>query len=183
MCTPEPKVHNPDRGVYYARRDYAGLPRRFLILLIDAVVLTIILFTALVIPVVFGIRNELGVHLFSAAFLGLCFMYFVILGRSRIGTFGYLVGGVSIVNLKGSRPSILQMTGRILFASFGWPSVLLEVLWSGGELDRQALHDKLAGTYVVKKGAQPFGHGEERYALYDIGASTWLFREISRHVT
>src|SRR5262245_46433423 len=172
-----------NRGVYYARRDYAGLLRRFLILLIDAVVVGAIFLVALVSPVILGANEQLGVHLVVVAFVGVSFLYLVILGRTRVGTLGYLLTGVRIVDLRGNPPSVLQMTGRALFSIFGWPSIVLILLWSGGETDRQALHDKLAHTYVIKRGALPMGHGEERYMIYDINGSMWVFCEIRRHVT
>ncbi len=174
---------NRQVGVYYAPQDYAGLARRLIVIFLDALVLAVILAGVLAVSGVLGVQGPAGAHGAAAVFVASAFGYLVVLGNSHVGTLGYMATGVRVVDLMGGRPSLLQMTARVLFAGSAWLNVLLEVWWLGGDADRQALHDKLAGTYVVRKGAHPLGQGEQRYVLYDIGGWTWIFREVSRHVT
>jgi uncharacterized RDD family membrane protein YckC len=64
-------------------------------------------------------------------------------------TLGMMLMGLRVVSRGGGRVTlwraILRIIGFLLFASI----FLIGFLWVLGDDKRQALHDKLAGTYVV----------------------------------
>jgi uncharacterized RDD family membrane protein YckC len=124
-----------DRGVYFSKRDYASVWRRIAIETIDSAVV-----------------------LAATALSAIGFCYFVLLKWWR-RTLGYAVGGVRIVTLRGERPSLLTLTTRFLFATFGPANIILDLLWIGNDPHRQALRDKSAQTYVIRKDAKPAGRG------------------------
>lgn len=101
-------------------------------------------------------RIAIGTTVFAAlSAIGFC--YFVLLKWWR-RTLGY-AGGVRIVTLRGERPSLLTLTTRFLFATFGPANIILDLLWIGNDPHRQALRDKSAQTYVIRKDAKPAGRG------------------------
>jgi hypothetical protein len=75
------------------------------------------------------------------------------------------------------------MLFRTLFAVLGPLNALLDLIWLGGDNDRQALRDKLAGTYVIRRGAQPLGTGLQKHVMITFGYWSFLVREVSRKVT
>jgi len=104
----------------------------------------------------------------------------VLLKRSKFRTVGYVVAGAKIVNLKGERPSILSLFGRLLFAFVGPLNALIDLFWLTGDVDRQALRDKFASTYVVKRNAIPAGTGTIVFRTYMFWGMTFLFKEVKR---
>ena len=172
-----------EEGVYYALRDYAGLGRRLLVLVIDGSVLSLYLVGLLATYLASGTRSMTVFHAGAASFLIVTFLYLVIMQRSRVGTLGYALTGVRIVALDGTRPSIGRMVLRWVFLPIGPLNALLDVVWLGGDPNRQTLRDKFAGTYVIRKSAQVLGHGIQRYATYSLLGYMFTFREVSRGVT
>ena len=169
---------DPGYGVYFRRQDYAGFGRRLLIVVADGLVAAgfcIPLATALwaVIP-----SEEQAAAVTLPACAIVLFFYFVALKRSRIGTLGYRIGGVRIVGLDGQPPGWFALTVRLLFAALGPVGWLLDMLWLSGDPHRQALRDKLAQTYVVRRHAQPAGTGRVVYSYCDICFYNFLFREV-----
>jgi uncharacterized RDD family membrane protein YckC len=110
----------------------------------------------------------------SALWLG----YFVLLKWSRVGTLGYRVGSVRLINLRGDRPGLLAVALRACFMLLGPVNYLLDLVWLGGDDHRQALHDKFAQTYVVRSGASPVGDAPVRTIAYNFAAATLLFSEV-----
>ena len=168
---------NATTGVYFKREDYAGFWRRLLIDIIDVLVVAVIC-------LVLGIALEeaappgQNARMIFASWTAVVFCYFVILKRSAIGTVGYRVGGVRIVNLDGRPPNLLSLVVRLGFGFLGPLNLLLDLLWLSGDSHRQALRDKLANTYVVKREAQPAGSGRIVFRNYDILGFNFMFREI-----
>jgi uncharacterized RDD family membrane protein YckC len=118
---------------------------------------------------------------FYLALLGVVwFGYFVLLKGSPYRTLGYVVAGARIVNLKGERPGLGSLAFRLMFVIVGPMNALLDVLWLTGDVDRQALRDKFASTYVVRKDALPAGTGPVRFGTYTFWGMTFPFREVSR---
>ena len=165
-------------GVYFQRSDYAGFWRRLLIDSVDLIVIGFVCLTS--IAVVWMLFPSPGLILASwgAAF----FSYFVLLKRSSFGTVGYRVVGVRIVGQDGGKPGISSLTLRMLFGVLG-PLNWLDLVWLSGDTHRQALRDKLAGTYVVRKDARPAGTGKIVYRHYEILFYNFLFREVEVETT
>jgi len=164
-------------GVYFKREDYAGFWRRLLIDVIDV-------FVVAVVCLVLGVALEAAApsgrnaRIISLTWIAVVFCYFVILKRFPKGTVGYRIGGVRIVNLDGQTPSWLSLMVRLGFGFLGPLNVLIDLLWLSGDSHRQALRDKLANTYVVRREAQPAGSGRVVFRSYDILGFNLMFREI-----
>jgi uncharacterized RDD family membrane protein YckC len=169
-------------GVYYSLADYAGLGRRLLILTIDGVLLFLAFITLLALYG-FAMGPGSSIHLFMASYAVLCFMYLAVLARSRMGTIGYKLTGVRVVDLSGKRPSLACMTYRSLFAVLGPFNALLDLIWLSGDPYRQGLRDKLAGTYIIRRGAEPEGVGLQKHVMITLGWWSLLVREVTRKVT
>ena len=170
-------------GVYYSPDDYAGLGRRLLILLIDGAVLFLAI--AAMVGTYASVAPALGYpfQVYAGAVVLVIFGYLAILGRSRWGTVGYALTSVRVVNLRGEQPSVPCMLFRTLFAVLGPLDAVFNVIWLGGDPHRQSVHDKLAATYVVRRGVEPAGHGRQGYVTYTLFGYTFMVREVSRGVT
>jgi uncharacterized RDD family membrane protein YckC len=175
--TSEPKAAT---GVYFRREDYAGLWRRFLIDAVDFPIVLALSALVLVAPVATGHQPHQAPGLFLALLAAVWFGYFVLLKGSRYRTAGYVLGGARIVNLRGDRPSYGSLALRLVFLAVGPVNAVLDVFWLTGDLDRQALRDKFASTYVVLKDAVPAGTGPIRLRIYTFSGMTFLFREVQR---
>ena len=99
---------------------------------------------------------------------------------SSIGTLGFILTGVKVVNLKGERPSFVRMSFRLFLWVLGPFHPVIDLLWLTGDPDRQTLRDKLAGTYVVRKDAVPCGQGTVRLAHYFLFGLSILFPEVQK---
>ena len=161
-------------GVYFQAEDYAGLPRRLMIDMIDALIVSCLCGVAFLVFVL-GFASK---DLLFAAWASILFCYFVLLKRSKMRTIGYRIGGVRIVGLDGKTPSVWSLTLRLLFMALGPVNYLLDIAFLSADPHRQALRDKLAQTYVVKKRAEAMGSGQLIYRYYDIFGYNFLFREV-----
>jgi len=165
-------------GLYFKHEDYAGFWRRLVIDLIDVFVVACICLTlAITLGAAFPSSESIG-DATLATCTTIVLSYFVILKRSRMGTVGYRVGGVRIVGMNGQPPSWSSLILRLLFAALGPFNVLLDLGWLPGDYHRQALRDKFAHTYVVRRKAQPIGTGRVVYRNYEICGWNFMFREI-----
>ena len=168
-----------DEGVYFRPEDYVGLSWRLLIDVVDLIVVCGI-WALLTLPLLMVLPKDkvLWGHTLLLTLAGVSFSYLVVLKRSRFRTLGYVLAGARIVNLRGDPPSIASMTLRLFFTVLGPFNLLLDLLWIGSDSYRQALHDKFAHTYVVKKTAVPSGRGPIGYASYDIFGWHFIFQEV-----
>ena len=113
----------------------------------------------------------------SARFwLVLAVVYHMALRRTRGGTLGYRVAGIRLVNSENMSPSWRVLIkrfflGMLLAGPFG-ASYLLCLK----SPKRQALHDRLCNTWMVRSKATPAGPGTEVHRLQII--STWAIRYI-----
>ncbi len=160
-------------GVYFQRDDYASFWLRLLVDLIDAVIAVVLCSLAFLALWVFAPLN-----LILFAWAAIFFCYFVLLKRSRAGTLGYRMGGVRIVGIDGQRAGLIPLTVRMLFMVLGPINYLLDLAWMANDTHRQALRDKFADTYVVKKRAVPAGSGKVVHRQYEILFYNFLFREV-----
>lgn len=163
------------QGVYYRTEDYAGVGRRLLIDFIDFPVVLLLSFAALDAAA----RVESG-GLALLLLMAIWFGYFVLLKRSRFGTLGYRIMGARIVSLRGERPGIASLVARLIFVIGGPLNFVFDALWVPGDRNRQALRDKFAGTYVIRKQASPAGTGAIAHRVYMFSGMTFIFREVKR---
>ena len=167
---------NATNGQYFRREDYAGFWLRLLIDIIDSLV-AVAICSALAIALWAAFPLSAKVNgLILAACAVIAFCYFVLLKRSKILTIGYRIGGVRIVGLDGRPPSVVSLILRVLFAI--GPLNGLDLIWLSGDTHRQALRDKFAETYVIKRQAEPAGKGKLVYHYYEICGYSFLFREV-----
>jgi uncharacterized RDD family membrane protein YckC len=172
-----------EHGFYYAATDYIGVGRRFAIDLIDAFVAVLVSIVASV--VVFMILPSAIVPgMVFAAWVVVWISYFVALKRSlRFRTLGYVVTGAEIVSLHGKRPSAAALLLRLFFALFGPLNLLFDLFWIPSDSGRQALRDKFAHTYVIRRGAVPAGSGPIVYSHYTILGGSFIFPEVKQGST
>jgi uncharacterized RDD family membrane protein YckC len=166
-------------GVFYDVHDYAGILRRLAIVVVDFVILVL---AYLLMAVVAAFSDFVNQHML-VLYLALCYPYLAVLKTTRWGTVGYLVTGVRLVDLRGNRVRLWRATFRFLFLVFGPLNLLFDIIWLGGDPNRQSIRDKFAATYVIRKRAAPAGQGAIRYMTFFMGGSTLMFQEVERRVT
>jgi uncharacterized RDD family membrane protein YckC len=160
-------------GVYFRKQDYAGVWRRLLTDTVDSAT-AIGLCAVASIPVWNVGSKDVLFAIWAAVF----FSYFVLLKRSRFRTVGYRITGVRIVGFDGERPGLWPLTLRLIFMVLGPLNYFMDILWVSSDPHKQALRDKFAHTYVVRKDAAPAGTGKLIFRYYHIFGYNYLFREI-----
>lgn len=154
---------------YYNLKDYATFGTRLLVIIIDSVVL-FLCGVALWIPLatlfVSGVLETDPSGIFWLAYAALIWWYLGPLKRSDFGTLGFKLLGVKLVSAKGGRPSLGNMTVRMLMWTFGPFNFLLDLLWLGADTESQSLRDCYLGTYLVKRQATPVGRGPLHLTRY-----------------
>jgi uncharacterized RDD family membrane protein YckC len=165
-------------GVYYPKEAYAGFLLRLIIDLID-ISIVLVLCVGFTIGQLHLIPNsESLAYIILITWVLVWFAYFVLLKGSKFHTIGYMIGKIRIVNLQGNPPSLFSLTLRLLFAVLGPLNILIDLVWLLGDPHRQALRDKFAHTYVIKRNAQVVGRGNVVYRRYDIFGMNFLFPEV-----
>lgn len=166
-------------AVYYEIADHLGVWRR---LFIDVVDMWVVLFVWLVATM---IANALMSPSIEAATLTsftifwiACVLYYVVLKGSRFRTLGYFLAGAKIVDFRGERPGWLALLLRLTFILKGPANILFDLVWVSSDPGRQALRDKVAHTYVVRKDAVPAGRGRITYPVYNVFGWTLMFAEV-----
>jgi uncharacterized RDD family membrane protein YckC len=163
--------------VVYRIEDHIGTLRRLLIDFVDTSVAGIVslVLSWIVITVTTPIAGSLAM---LAIWTTVWTLYFVVLKGSRYRTLGYVAAGARIVNLDGERPRYLPLLGRLAFALLGPFNFVVDLLWISSDPRRQALRDKVAHTYVIRKNAEPVGRGRGVYRVYTVFGMTLLFLEL-----
>ena len=137
----------PDRSITTSNTeipDFAGFWVRLFARLIDELFVTL----------VFGMLvSIIGMSDFTAfALVIINFSYFVLMTKSRGQTLGKMALGIQVVDSSGNIPSV----GTILLREI--PCKILSALplylgyaWAGWDDKKQAWHDHLSKTFVIKK--------------------------------
>jgi uncharacterized RDD family membrane protein YckC len=138
-------THAPESDLFAQERRipvFGGFWERFLAAFIDGIVLSVI--NELLKYSIGDIEGSVGSLVIDC-------LYFALLeSSSKQATLGKMALGLQVTNLEGGRISFLQGVGRyfgrilsaiILFIGY------LMMLW---DENKQTLHDKMAGTLVVK---------------------------------
>ena len=179
MATAEERGNSPAGiGVYYAEKDVAGLAARFVALGVDALLVALVWGALSLAASLF----ELAQSVANVVALVLAWGYLAWLKRSPIGTLGYRLCNLQVVDLSGARPSLASSTSRFLFLFFGPLNVLIDLLWLSHDAHRQSLRDKIVGTYVVRRGAGPAGTGPISYPTYFVATLSFVVPEVQRDV-
>ena len=180
---PSYAADGPDsrRPVWFFPSDYAGFWRRLAIELTDAVAIVILLVALAAAVIVLHPAERPDDRILATlwfCWLASIYGYFVFLKRSRLGTVGYRLAGVRIVDLYGSPPDLGALTLRLLFALAGPFNILLDMLWIPSDRHGQALRDKLAHTYVVKADAEPAGVARVVLRTSSILGMSFVFEDV-----
>ncbi len=185
---PETQEHaNPEtsRALCFDRRDYAGPLTRVAILCIDLIALVLLGFLVICATAAYWVirsdESDVPPQLAWRAMwiiLTVAYLYLTVLQRSRIRTLGYILTGVRIVGIRGGKPSLLQMTVRLIpLLPVPW-SLLFDLGWIVDEPHKQTLRDKWAGTFVVRHKAVPIGTAPVRYKRIGFCGIFLIFPEI-----
>jgi uncharacterized RDD family membrane protein YckC len=188
MTSPNSQAAESDLGVYFFAEDYANLPRRMAILAIDfCILLVIFVFLVMFSVLANAFAEESGIRLsgwpFVIMFVATCWSYLAVLEGTSVGTLGFLVTGVKIVDLHGRRPSVLRMTFRLLLWALGPFNFVYDLVWLAGDAHKQSLRDKIAGTFVVRYEAIPAGQAPIKLARLMFMGWTFTFYEVKKPVS
>lgn len=135
---------------------YAGFWIRFLAYIIDGIVVGI---AGGIVGAIFGavlgaMGTDLKVISSIARLLGIVisWMYFALMESSaNQGTVGKMALGIKVIDLNGERISFGKATGRYFGKILSALIILIGFIMAGFTAKKQALHDMIAGTLVVRK--------------------------------
>lgn len=156
-------VPPPDATVHYA-----GFWLRFVAIIIDAIVLG---FAGFIIALPFGtsvamrgifmrrpIDPEELMHFYQSMFpvffirFILNWLYFAFMESSAWqATLGKKVLGLEVTDMAGRRISFGRASGRYFGKILSWLTLMIGFIMAGFTAKKQALHDFLAGTLVIRK--------------------------------
>ena len=137
---------------------YAGFWLRFAAYIIDAIVMYAVIF---VVALVFGLggalevfKNEdlsaLTIMVLAVIYIALL-MYFPILESSKLqATLGKKAVGIKVTDLDGNRIGFGRALGRFFGKILSGIILYIGFIMAGFTEKKQALHDMIAGTLVVK---------------------------------
>ena len=170
---PQPQGSADPAAMFYAQptagypspvntRHYGGFWIRFVAVIIDAVVLSLVVWPfsgmlALIIGVA-GSRVDMpggGIHLVRGIVLGALFTFAGWLyeagmeSSSKQATLGKMALGLTVTDLEGRRISFARATGR-RFSKILSGILFIGYIMAGLTARKQALHDMIAGTLVVR---------------------------------
>ena len=161
-------------GALYDLQDYVGFWRRMGIVTVDLIVYGLIaLFLSVVVSFVSissGMDAEdprIGAVSVVAA-LVFALIYFPVLKSTRVGTVGYKLFKVRLVDLKGRQASLVKSFVRFCFVAIGPFNWLFDLVWLSGFKHKQAFRDLFVGTYVIRKEAEPIGRSRIIHPTYDV---------------
>lgn len=137
----------------YTREDYGGYWRRNFANSLDGLFLSIAFAMVSFAPV--GAITILEI---------LIFLTYMIWFKLTYGaTPGYQLLGIKIVSIDGAELSLKQIVIRLISTFFSALLLGLGYLWIVFDENRQAWHDKTAGTYVIRPGAIPIHRVKSPY--------------------
>ena len=134
----------------YVRTQYGSYLKRGLANLIDCSLLGL----------VFAIVSFSSDFLTAIVELVIFLAYMIGLKFAFGATAGFHLLGMKIVSINGAKPTIKQIVFRFLAAFFSLLALGLGYLWIAIDKNKQAWHDKIANTYVIRPKATPVGTTE-----------------------
>jgi uncharacterized RDD family membrane protein YckC len=127
---------------------YAGFWRRFAAVFIDGIILSIVL-----IPLNLAFRDpqqQASVYYPISTLVN--WLYFAFMESSaRQATLGKMALGIVVTDLEGNRIGFGRATGRYFAKILSGLILLIGFIMAGFTAKKQALHDILASTLVVKR--------------------------------
>jgi len=129
----------------YNREDYGGFWRRSFADFFDGIFLGIA-FAA--VKAISGATFPIFILLIFLAYM----IGFKVYGGA---TPGYRILGMRIISINGAEVTVKQVLVRLLSSAFSGLAFGLGFIWIAVDENKQAWHDKAAGTYVIRSGANP----------------------------
>lgn len=129
----------------YNQEDYGGFWRRSFADFFDGI------FLAIAYAVVTAISGALILIVVLLVFLAYMIGFKVYGGATP----GYRILGLRIVSINGTEITVKQALVRVLSSIFSGLAFGLGFIWIAIDENKQAWHDKAAGTYVIRSGANP----------------------------
>jgi len=139
-----------DMGFYEAlprQLQYAGFWLRFLALVIDSLIFVLAgVILGFFVGKIAGSTKILDIPLFIASWL----YYALMESSSRQATIGKIALGISVTNLSGNRISFGRATGRHFAKIISGIILSIGYIMAAFTAKKQALHDIIASTVVIK---------------------------------
>ena len=142
---------------------YGGFWIRFVAVVIDAILIGIVIWPfSLVVGVIIGLTGSavsmpgVGIHVvngivgFAISFCANWIYEAAMESSSKQATVGKMVLGLRVTDLEGRRISFLRATGRHFAKFISGMILLIGYIMAGFTQRKQALHDMIAGTYVIR---------------------------------
>jgi uncharacterized RDD family membrane protein YckC len=132
--------------------EYAGFWRRFVAYVIDNILISVVFWlVALVLGAIAGDGGVIVAYILGT--IGV-FVYFAAMESSTSqATIGKIALGIQVTDLQGNRISFGKALGRNLAKILSALILYIGFIMAAFTARKQALHDMIAGTLVVKKGA------------------------------
>jgi uncharacterized RDD family membrane protein YckC len=132
--------------------EYSGFWRRFVAYVIDNILLSVIFgLLALVLGGIAGDGGVIGAYALGA--IGWLVYYAAMESSSNQATVGKIALGIQVTDLEGNRISFGKALGRNLAKILSALIFYIGFIMAAFTAKKQALHDMIAGTLVVKKGS------------------------------
>jgi uncharacterized RDD family membrane protein YckC len=168
---------------YYDPKDYVGFGKRLIVILIDSVAMILIgiaLWVPFLVLILAQIIQTDPSGVFWITYLIAIWVYLAPVKRSHFGTIGYRILGIKLVSAKGGRPSLINMTIRMLMWMFGPFNFVLDLVWLGADTESQSLRDCYLGTYLVTRNANPIGRAPVHLARYNAMGFALVYPRVCR---
>jgi uncharacterized RDD family membrane protein YckC len=134
-----------------ASAQFGGFWIRFLAFIADTAIVCLVM-----VVILGGAATALGTESLDAAvWLAwlFSFLYWPLMHASRLqATFGKALLGLRVTGYQGDRISILRALGRELAKIISWMVLMVGFIMAAFTGRKQALHDLIASTYVVREG-------------------------------
>ncbi len=149
--------------------EYAGFWLRFFAYVIDSIVMSIVFFMIMIpIGIIIGVAGAAGavsmdeadlaflegplMALYYVASISMQWLYEALLtASSKQATLGKMALGLVVTDMEGNRISFGRATGRFFAKIPSGLILMIGFLMQPFTAKKQALHDMLAGTLVVKR--------------------------------
>lgn len=135
---------------------YAGFWRRFAAYLIDNLLLTVaavtLIFVIVGVVMLAGADRDVGGIFATLVWVPSVIAYYIVMESSpRQATFGKMAMAIRVTDLQGGRITPGRAAGRYFAKILSLFTLLIGFVMAGFTPRRQALHDMVAGTLVVRQ--------------------------------
>ncbi|WP_201241346.1 RDD family protein [Halorhodospira halophila] len=137
-------------------RVFSAFGLRIGALLYDLLLVVSIIFlgSAVFLPVSGGEAPAPGTWLsvaYQVYLLALVYLFFVLFWTRGGRTLGMLAWRLRVVNAEGVPPTLGQASARFVAAGLSWALLGLGFIWALFDAEHRALHDRLAGTWLIRE--------------------------------